>query len=52
MTKTMKITYSGRPSKTRDNIFDEEAKRSGYEFVGSGYNFKTDIRDMEFEQKA
>ena len=49
MTKTIKVTYSGKPQAKLDKMLLKQAKSQGDEFVGSGYNFKTNIRDMAFE---
>ena len=46
----IKITYSGTPHKKCDDILLKQAKQQGDEFIGCGYNFKTNIRDLEFRK--
>ncbi len=49
MLKKIKIIYDGFDKKI-DNIFKKIAKNLNYEFIGSGYDFTTKKRDIEFEK--
>ncbi len=52
MEKTkMMLSYVGTLDITRDNQLIAQAERSGYSFVGCGYNFLTQTRDFIFEGK-
>ena len=41
----------GETNDKLDRIFEKIANECGLEFVGSGYNFKTKRRDLQFRSK-
>ena len=43
---SIKVTYNGKPDAKRD----EEIKKimAASEFIGCGYNFETNVRDLGF----
>ena len=47
--KKIKIYYKGEYSEQLDDIIKDAFGRKAYEFIGSGYNFKKEERDLEFE---
>ena len=48
----MKFTYTGELRPELDEKITAYAEKQGFEFVGSGYNFKTQTRDLSFEKQA
>lgn len=42
-------TIKGRVNTTLDKLLTKVANGIGLEFVGSGYNFKTKKRDLQFK---
>ena len=50
--KNMKIQiyYKGKPNKKLEKELKE--KLSNWKEIGSGYNFQTDERDLEFEKNT
>lgn len=44
----MKIAYQGQPNTRMDELLEDILKCFQYEFIGSGYNLKTDERDLQF----
>ena len=49
----VKMTYSGGIKEDIDDLFKDFLGKQGYkyEFIGSGFNFDTNIRDVEFSIK-
>ena len=47
---TVKIEYKPIQKDSIDEYWDEAMSKLGYEFVGSGYNFKTQTRDLCYEK--
>jgi len=47
----MKIIYKGEPNTLLDQTLEAILKVFRYEFEGSGYNFKTNERDLGFKYK-
>lgn len=45
------VRYLGEPRAVLDIAFTKIALERGYEFYASGYNFKTNVRDIVFEEK-
>ena len=53
--KKLKVEYileKGGSSEGLDELIEELADEFGVIFVGSGYDFEDNIRDMEFEGEA
>lgn len=48
----MKFTYTGELRTELDDKIIAYAEKQGFEFIGSGYNFETQTRDLSFEQPA
>lgn len=46
-----RVHYLGEPRIALDNAIAKMATKQGYEFYASGYNFKTKIRDIAFEER-
>ncbi len=46
----LQVHYKGELNEVLDRKIEQIAKRYGYEFIGSGYCFKTETRDMQFKQ--
>ena len=47
----VKITYKGKLNVDLDIRIIDAMKEAKLDFLGSGYNVKTEIRDMSFEDK-
>ena len=47
----MKIYYSGKQNSRLDKTLEVILNLFQYEFIGSGYNFKKNERDLQFEIK-
>ena len=45
---TIKIYYKGECDGRKDNIIERAMRYMGYTLVGSGYDFETKERDLEF----
>jgi len=48
--RTFRIYYVGSPRVALDKALTKIAEEQAYDFLGSGYNFKTNIRDLAFEK--
>ena len=51
LNKTLTITYSGEHSPELDDCLMECAKGEGFKFTGSGYDLRTNERDISFERR-
>ncbi len=49
-TNKMTITYTGERTDFKDDAMIDAAKKAGFELWASEYNFKTQTRDMSFEE--
>lgn len=49
--KKFTCTYKGQPDTVLDDGVTEALKTLGFEFYASGYNAKTDTRDLCFERR-
>jgi len=47
--KKIRIYYKGEYNEEIDTILKDAMGRKAYVFIGSGYNFRTKERDLEFE---
>ena len=50
--QNMKFTYTGELKPELDEKIILFAEKQGFEFIGSGYNFKTKTRDICFESEV
>ena len=50
--KTIKIYYKGGLDEQLEDIIKDAFGRISYTLIGSGYNFQTKARDLEFEFQA
>ena len=50
--KKIKIYYKGELDENLDDIIKDAFGRKEFVFVGSGYNFQAQERDMEFEYQS
>ena len=50
--KKMKIYYKGGYNEEIDMILEDAMGRKSYVLIGSGYNFGTKERDLEFEYQS
>lgn len=48
----IKIYYKGEHNEQMDNILKDAMGCKGYVLIGSGYNFKTAERDLEFVEQV
>ena len=50
-TKKIKVVYEGEPIKSLDDNIIQALEGMGAEYYASGYNFKTNQRDVAFNTK-
>ena len=47
----IKVEYKGKLNRQLDDKIRQAFKSIGYRFIGSGYYFEKDLRDLVFEKK-
>ena len=47
--KTIKVYYKGGFNEQKDGVIKQAMGRMAWILIGSGYNFRTGERDLEFE---
>ena len=50
--ETIKITYSGEIHDVKDNQFIDKCDQLGFELISTGYDFRFESRELNFEERG